>query len=633
MSDERYGARVRRYPQRSLCPSIATATTAARGIAPSRGREADTINPGTGEVARHRRRRPAEDVDAAVAAAQAGFENWRTRAPLERAKMLRRIAGVLREHAGELAMIDAADCGNPVTEMVSDAMIAAAQTEFFAGLVTEMKGASIPMGPDVVNFSVREPLGVVGRIIPFNHPFMFCAGKSAAPLAAGNTVIVKPPEQAPLSSLRLAELIDGILPPGVFNVVPGGKEVGAALAAHPGVAMVALIGSVPTGRAVMRAAAETVKPVMLELGGKNALIAYPDADPDEVAAAVIAGMNFTWCGQSCGSTSRAFIHATIHDAVLERVKARIGHFKPGIPTDPATTMGAIVSQAQFDRVMSYIESAKAEGRAALAGGGAADDPKLAKGFYVEPTVFADVTMRMRIAREEIFGPVLGILKWTDEADMLDEVNAVEYGLTCSIWTNDISTAHRTAMAVEAGFVWINEVGKHFLGAPFGGVKQSGIGREECFEEMLPSRRRRTSTSSSGRSGRNAIRSRHDDEAHPLGRRRRVRPHARADRWLRADRWRRAGGHEPEPGGDFLPRLPQRRVRHLRAVAVELLREDGSRQLSLRRCAGLSVAGVPAHRDLCAHRPHQGALGPEGQAGRRRRVPAHGQRVGARASRG
>jgi betaine-aldehyde dehydrogenase len=270
----------------------------------------------------------------------------------------------------------------------------------------------------------------------------------------------------------------------VFNVVPGGKECGAALAGHKDVAMIALVGSVPTGRAVMRAAADTVKPVMLELGGKNALIAYADADPDEVAGAVIGGMNFTWCGQSCGSTSRAFIHEAIYDAVLARVKERIKHFKPGIPTDPATTMGAIVSKVQLDRVMSYIASAKREGARLLTGGGPPSDPKLAKGFYVEPTVFADVTMTMRIAREEIFGPVLGILKWSDEAKMLDEVNMVEYGLTCSIWTNDISTAHRTAGAVEAGFVWINEVGKHFLGVPFGGVKQSGIGREECFEEML-----------------------------------------------------------------------------------------------------------------------------------------------------
>ncbi len=453
-------------------------------VKPEAGRYVDTINPGTGEALGPVADAGAEDVDAAVAAAKRAFDDWRRVLPLERAKLLKRIAAILREHAEELAMIDAADCGNPYTEMVSDANVAAAQTEFFAGLVTEMKGNSIPMGPDAVNFSVREPRGVVGRIIPFNHPFMFCAGKSAAPLAAGNTVVIKPPEQAPLSSLRLFELIEGVLPPGVFNIVPGGKEAGAALAGHRDVAMIALIGSVPTGRAVMRAAAETVKPVMLELGGKNALIAYPDADPDEVAGAVIAGMNFTWCGQSCGSTSRAFLHEAIHDKVVDKVRERIKRFKPGIPTDPATTMGAIITKTQYDRVMSFIESAKSEGARLISGGVRPADPALAKGFYIEPTVFADVTPAMRIAREEIFGPVLSVLKWSDESKMLAEVNAVEYGLTASIWTNDLSTAHRTAMTVQAGFVWINEVGRHFLGVPFGGYKQSGIGREECFEEML-----------------------------------------------------------------------------------------------------------------------------------------------------
>ena len=451
---------------------------------PKSGRFIDTISPGTGLSLGKVADSGSDDINAAVAAAKLAFKEWRCVLPLERAKILRRIAEILRQNANELAMIDAADCGNPVREMVSDAMIAAAQMEFFAGFVTEMKGSSIPMGPDVVNFSVREPLGVVGRIIPFNHPFMFCAGKSAAPLAAGNTVIVKPPEQAPLSSLRLAELIGGLLPPGVFNVVPGGREAGQRLASHPDVAMIALIGSVPTGRAVMKAAADTVKRTMLELGGKNALIAYGDADPDEVAGAVIGGMNFTWCGQSCGSTSRAFIHENIHDAVIERIKARIAHFKPGIPTDPATTMGAIISKTQFDRVLSYIDAAKHEGARVIAGGGRPADPALANGFYIEPTIFADVNMSMRIAREEIFGPVLGVFKWSDEATMLAEVNQVEYGLTASIWTNDLNTAHRTAMAVEAGFIWINEFGKHFLGAPFGGFKQSGLGREECFEEML-----------------------------------------------------------------------------------------------------------------------------------------------------
>jgi betaine-aldehyde dehydrogenase len=448
------------------------------------GRSADSINPGTGESLGAVADCGAADIDAAVASAKAAFPAWRDTPPLERARLLKRIATVLRDHAEELALIDAADCGNPFAEMVKDATIAAAQIEFYAGLVTEMKGASIPMGPGVVNFSVREPRGVVGRIIPFNHPFMFCAGKSGAPLAAGNTVVMKPPEQAPLSSLRLAELIGDILPPGVFNLVPGGREAGASLSSHPDVAMIALIGSVPTGRAVMKAAADTLKPVMLELGGKNALIAFPDADVDEVADAVIGGMNFTWCGQSCGSTSRAFIHEKNYEAVLAKVKAKIGHYKPGIATDPATTMGSIISKVQYERVLGFIDGAKKEGARLLAGGGRPSDPALAKGYFIEPTVFADVQPTMRIAREEIFGPVLSIFKWNDEKEMLAEVNAVEYGLTASIWTNDLSAAHRTASAVESGFIWINDVSKHFLGAPFGGFKQSGIGREECFEELI-----------------------------------------------------------------------------------------------------------------------------------------------------
>jgi betaine-aldehyde dehydrogenase len=452
--------------------------------APRAGRSVATYSPGTGESLGEVAHCSAEDVDNAVVAAHAAYTSWRDVAPLERAKLLRRIAGVVRAHAEELAMIDAADCGNPFGTMIGDAAVASAQLDFFAGLVTEMKGDSIPMGPGVVNFTLREPIGVVGKILPFNHPFMFIAGKIAAPLAAGNTVVVKPPEQAPLSALRFAELVEGILPAGVFNVVPGGAEAGAAVAAHPKVAMVSVIGSVNTGRAVMRAAAERVAPVKLELGGKNALIAFADADPDAVAAGLIAGMNFAWCGQSCGSTSRAFLHASIHDAVLDRLMARVKDLRPGIPTDPDTRMGALVSRRQHERILSLIDSAKAEGARLLTGGGAPADPALRAGFYIEPTVFAGVTRAMRIAREEIFGPVLAAFAWTDEAAMLEEVNAVEYGLTCSIWTNDLNAAHRAARAVEVGYVWINEASKHFLGAPFGGVKQSGFGREECLEELL-----------------------------------------------------------------------------------------------------------------------------------------------------
>src|SRR5258705_2323448 len=451
---------------------------------PAAGRYVEVTGPGTGESLGKVVDGSVAEAEAAIAAAKAACREWRRVAPLERAKMLRAIADVLRKNGDELAMIDAADCGNPYAEMVRDANAGAAQLDFYAGLVTEMKGSSIPMGPDCVNFSVREPFGVVGRIIPFNHPFMFAAGKSGAPLAAGNTVVLKPPEQAPLSALRLAELIDGILPPGVWNVVPGGREVGQVLSSHPDVAMTALIGSVPTGRAVMKAASDTLKPVLLELGGKNALIAFPDADLDAVSGAVVDGMNFTWCGQSCGSTSRAFIHEKIYDAVIERAKASIKRYKPGNPTDPATTMGSIISQIQYDRVVGYIAAGKADGARLITGGGGPSDPSLAKGLFIEPTIFADVTMDMRIGKEEIFGPVLSVFKWSDKDKRLAEVNQVEYGLTCSIWTNDLTAAHRTAAAVEAGYIWINEVSKHFLGAPFGGYKQSGVGREECLEELI-----------------------------------------------------------------------------------------------------------------------------------------------------
>lgn len=337
--------------------------TGGRWYAPLSGRRIDTLNPGTGEVLASVADAGADDVDAAVAAAYAGYLEWRDVTPLERARILREIARILRVHGDELAMIDAANCGNPYTEMRGDATIAAAQMEFFAGLVTEMKGDTIPMGTDRVNLTLREPMGVVARILAFNHPFMFCGGKMAAPLAAGNAVIIKPPVQAPLSALRLAELVDGLVPAGVFSVLPGGTEAGAALASHKGIAKVTLIGSVGAGQAVMRGASATVKPVLLELGGKNALIAYPDSDPAKVADAIVAGMNFGWCGQSCGSTSRAFLHEDLHDAVVDRLANAVARYRPGLPTDPATTMGALVSREHFNRVMSYVDSGKAEGPA------------------------------------------------------------------------------------------------------------------------------------------------------------------------------------------------------------------------------------------------------------------------------
>jgi betaine-aldehyde dehydrogenase len=445
----------------------------------------ETIDPANGRPIASVAHAGAEDVDAAISAAHAAFAAWSKTKPLERAALLRQAAAILRDHAEELAMLDALNTGNPVAEMVNDARIAAGSIEYFAGLVTEIKGETIPMGERSFNYTVREPLGVVARIVAYNHPLMFAAMKIGAPLAAGNTLIIKAPEQAPLSALRLAELIGGLFPAGVINVLAGGKECGQALSMHRLVRKVTLIGSIPTGKAIMRAASDTLKPVLLELGGKNALIAYPDADIDKVIAGAVRGMNFTWAGQSCGSTSRVFLHETIHDRALVGIVRLVeSRHTPGIPTDPKTTMGPLISKAQFDKVMGFIASANEEGARLMTGGKPPSNPALTGGFFVEPTVYADVNPSMRIAREEIFGPVMSVFTWRDEDELFRMVNSVEYGLTASIWTRDLVTAYRASSRVEAGYVWINNASLHFQGAPFGGYKQSGIGREESFDELI-----------------------------------------------------------------------------------------------------------------------------------------------------
>jgi betaine-aldehyde dehydrogenase len=444
----------------------------------------DTFAPATGDNLGQCAEADAHDVQAAVAAADAAFVEWRRTKPLERAAVLRGIAAILRDHADELALLDSVNGGNPVAEMGRDVRSAAAQLDYFAGLATEIHGETIPMGADAVDMTVREPFGVCARIVAYNHPLMFTAAKMGPPLAAGNTVIMKPPYQAPLATYRMMELIGSVAPPGVINLLTGGAACGTALVAHPRVPRLSLIGSVPTGRAIAKAAAERLKHVTLELGGKNACVIYPDADLDRAIKGAVAGMNFTWCGQSCGSTSRLFVHESIHDRVVAGVLDAVKRFRPGLPTDPATTMGAIVSKAQHDKILSYIEVGRSEGATLAYGGRVPDDPSLARGFFVEPTVFTHVTQSMRLANEEIFGPVLSVLRWRDEETLWRDVNAVEYGLSCSIWTQSLSTAHRAAARAEAGFVWINHTGQHFIGVPFGGYKQSGIGREESFDELL-----------------------------------------------------------------------------------------------------------------------------------------------------
>ncbi len=429
----------------------------------------------------------AADVAAAVEAALPAAATWRRVPPRERGALVGELARVLEENADELALLDAIDGGHPVTGMHLDVAIAADTLRLFAGLGIEIKGSTIPASAQNLHLTVREPFGVVGRIIPFNHPVMFAAGKIAAPLVAGNAVILKPPESAPLSALRMGELFASVLPPGVLSVVVGdGPTAGRAVARHPAIRRIGFIGSDATGRAIQRDAAEVgVKDVTLELGGKNALIAFPDADPDAVAAGAVAGMNFARsAGQSCGSTSRLLLHESIADDVLERVVARMSAIRIGSPLDPATEMGTVATRAQYDKTLRYIGIATNEGARVLAGGGRPPGLEQARGLFLAPTLFGGVRPDMRIAREEVFGPVLAAITWKDEDEAISIANAVDYGLTGSVWTNDINTAHRVASALDAGYLWINGSSAHFTGVPFGGMKLSGVGREESLDELL-----------------------------------------------------------------------------------------------------------------------------------------------------
>ncbi|MCO5072931.1 MAG: aldehyde dehydrogenase family protein [Rhizobiaceae bacterium] len=448
------------------------------------GATEEVFDPATGESLGHTSIAGREDVEAAVRSAKQGFAEWR-RVPLaERSAILREAAVIIRANAERITLTDSLDSGGPYKRMLKDAEAGAATFDFFAGLATEMKGTTIPFNDTSLNYTLREPLGVVVRINAFNHPFLFAAQRAAAPLVAGNTIIIKPPVQAPMSTLLFAELIGHLFPAGVFSVLPGGMECGQSLVEHKDVSMVGVIGSVETGRAIARSAAGTLKKLSLELGGKNALIAFPDANIDKVSAGAVQGMNFTWCGQSCGSTSRVFLHESIHDEVLEKIVAAIGKMVPGILSDPETDMGCMVSAAQLEKTQRYVQYGREDGARLVVGGDRPENAELQKGFYHNPTVFADVRPDMRIAREEVFGPVMSVIKWRDEEEMFAAVNDSDLGLTAAIWTNDLSTAHRAAARVEAGYIWVNGSSSHFLGAPFGGYKLSGLGREESIEELL-----------------------------------------------------------------------------------------------------------------------------------------------------
>lgn len=449
------------------------------------GRRMATVNPAHDEVIAEVPAGDADDIERAVQAGKAAFPAWSRLHVDERAAHCRRFAQALRSQARDFGMLDAIDSGNPFLAMVDDAEKGAALHDFFAGLGMEMKGQTIPTPGGGLDYTRPEPYGVVGRIIPFNHPISFAAGKIAPALIAGNAVVLKPADATPLSALWMGKLVQECFPPGVVNIVTGdGPGCGGALVAHKQVRRIAFTGSVETGVAITRAAG--IKSLSLELGGKNPLIVYPDVDVDKAAAAAVAGMNFTRSqGQSCGSNSRVFVHRQIEERFLQAVLARTRKIAIGLPELETTQMGPLVTRSHYDRVMGYIQAGRAEGARLVCGGGHVPGDALKQGCFIDVTIFDQVRHGMKIEREEIFGPVMSILAWDDEATMLHEVNDSDYGLCANIWTNELSTALRMADAVEAGYVWINgHGGKRYKGAPFGGYKDSGIGREHSIDELM-----------------------------------------------------------------------------------------------------------------------------------------------------
>ncbi|GAA2079866.1 aldehyde dehydrogenase family protein [Actinomadura alba] len=432
-----------------------------------------------------------EDVAAAVAAAQEARGAWRDLGWARRAALLRELAARVEAEAEDLARLDVRDAGLPLAGMRGDLTGAVSQILYYAGIASETRGSTAPPAPDTVVYTTREPYGVVGRIVPFNHPFKFAAGKIAAPLAAGNTVVLKPGEQTSLSALELARIGADVLPAGVLNVVTGrGPTAGAALVAHPEVHRVAFTGSVPSGRAVLRGAADAVKHVTLELGGKNPIIVFPDVDVAAAARAAVTGMNIARCtGQSCGSTSRIFVHAEIADRFLEELVGRLSELRVGDPMDDRTEVGPLAFRAHYERVLGHLDTARREGATVAYGGGR--PAGRARGFFVEPTVLTGLDDGMTVVREEVFGPVMSVLTWRDVDEVVRRANATPLGLTANVWTRDVTAAHRTAAALEAGYVYVNGTGRRPAGTPFGGWKSSGLGKENCLEDLLSFTREKT----------------------------------------------------------------------------------------------------------------------------------------------
>jgi betaine-aldehyde dehydrogenase len=445
------------------------------------GKTFTTPNPATGEAFAEVAEADKADIDKAVDAARRAFEGkWSRISARERGRMLYKLSQLVESKTKELAELETADNGKPIREsLYIDIPSVAENFEYFAGWATKIEGETIPVPGQFFNYTLREPVGVCGQIIPWNFPLLMAAWKLAPALAAGNTVVLKPAEQTPVTALELAKLIqEAGFPDGVVNVVPGfGETAGASLAAHPGIDKIAFTGSTEVGKMIARAASDNLTKVSLELGGKAPNIVFADADIDQAVNGAMMGIFYNQ-GQVCCAGSRIFLDERVKDEFLDRFKTKAEKIKVGDPMDKQTLMGPQVSAEQLDRIKSYVTIAREEGATVLTGGASPQlEEKFQRGYFFTPTIFSEVQNRMRVAQEEIFGPVTSVITFKDEDDLIRQANETIYGLSAGIWTKDVRRAHRFAREIKAGTVWINTFNMMNAASPFGGYKQSGYGRE------------------------------------------------------------------------------------------------------------------------------------------------------------
>jgi aldehyde dehydrogenase (NAD+) len=426
------------------------------------------------------------DVDLAVRAARQAFADgpWPSFAPAQRARALRALGALIEENAQALSEIQVCENGKPLREVEGQTKALAGHCYFYAGLAETMHGYTLPISvPNMVNYTLREPIGVVAAITPWNSPLALLLWKLAPALAAGNTVVIKPSEVTPVSTLKLAELIMAAgFPRGVVNVLTGAGESGSHLARHADVDRIAFTGSTAVGKVIARSAADRLARISLELGGKSGNIVFSDADLDNAVSGVLAGI-FAASGQTCMAGSRALVQEDIYDQFVAKLVERTRKIKLGDPMDPATEMGTVACRPQYEKVLGYIALGQEEGATLLAGGGPPKDSHLADGLFIEPTIFGDVENRMRIAQEEIFGPVLTLIRFRDEHEAVQLANDTRYGLAAGVWCTDVRLAHRVIPKLRAGTVWINNYRKTSYATPFGGYGESGIGRENGIDAI------------------------------------------------------------------------------------------------------------------------------------------------------